>query len=368
MASIIDSTTSSAASEIAIDAMLAALRGASAEKIAEFRRLLHIDGAPVSLAPSGPKGTGSVGSSRVKNADIRVFPEWPLGDTEPTEEDYALPESLFQDGVCRGRVTDSTPDKRWSVAVYRWGQCNKPAVCDGLCAVCLQRQAAYIGKPGQWLGLVDEPVPSWAHFVGTDWFYKAKGEGKLFFNIGAAPPGSGAGSEPAASVASDDAKQKKLTALQDKVAAAKKAAEERAKKAADAKAAKEAEKLRVKTEAAELKAAAAKAVAAAKEKAKAAADALKAEAAAALKAAKAAAKPSVAKPVAAKPVPAAAAPVEEAEGEIVDVDGEIYGRKGEKLYTVDEDGVFGTFVGLIRGEGTEECPYTIEKADDEESA
>ena len=399
MASMIVDTTSTA-SELAMEALLATLRGAKPEQVAEFRHLLHIDGAPVSLARTMVKGTGSVASSRVKLADIRSFPEWPLGDVEPTEEDYGLPESCWQLDRCVGRVIDSKADTRWSVACLRWGQCNKEVVLNGLCETCNKREACYMGKPGVWQGRVNEPVPSWSHTVGTDWFYEKKAAGKLFFNIGAAPPGCGAGSEPAASVASAasveslaEARQKLALESQKKAEAAKLAKEakelekanaklEKARLAAEAKAKKEQEALDAKN----AKLAAAAALKAAKELEKAqAAEAKKkaAEDARALAAAAAAAKKApVAKPPAAKPaaapvaVPTAAKPpvphpvAEEvkAEIELVEVDGEMYARKGDKLYMFDQEAEeVGSFMGILKGAGTEEEPYTIENGDEEES-
>jgi len=384
---IIDSTPSSA--EIAMDALLATLRGASAEKIAEFRRLLHIDGAPVSLAPGGPKGTGSVASSRVKNSDIRVFPEWPLGNVEPTAADYELPEALWQPGLCMGRVFDPTPDKRWSVAVYRQGQCCKPVLADGLCEVCYKRCGSYMGKPGYWLGRLDEPIPDWAHVVGNDWFYTKVAAGKLFFHVGAAPPGAGAGSEPAAapSVASTtssssaaireareaaDAKRQAEALKKIEAVKAAKEAKELAKELA--KAEREAERERKKAEreaekAAEkaAKEAAAKAAKAEREAARAEAVRKAAEAKAAQKGVKATTV-SVAAPVAAKP-PAPVAEPTKAETNVVQVEGDVYGLVGDDLHMIDEDtGVLGPKVGKLRGSGTDDDPHRKVDCDDEEEA
>jgi hypothetical protein len=388
---IIDSTPSSA--EIAMDALLATLRGASAEKIAEFRRLLHIDGAPVSLAPGGPKGTGSVASSRVKNSDIRVFPEFPLGNVVPTATDYEIPEALWQPSLCMARVFDSaTPDKRWSVAVYRQGQCCKPVLADGLCEVCFKRCGSYMGKAGNWLGRLDEPIPDWAHVVGNYWFHANVATGKLFFNINAAPPGAGAGSEPPApsaapSVASTtssssaaireareaaDAKRQAEALKKIEAVKAAKEAKELAKELAKAereaererkKAEREAEKEREKA----AKEAAAKAAKAEREAARAEAARKAAEAKAAQKGVKATTV-SVAAPVAAKP-PAPVAEPTKAETNVVQVEGDVYGLVGDDLHMIDEDtGVLGPKVGKLRGSGTDDDPHRKVDCDDEEEA
>lgn len=372
-----------------MDAMLAALRGASTEKIAEFRRLLHIDGAPVSLAPSGPKGTGSVASSRVKNSDIRVFPEWPLGDVTPDPGAYDLPETLWRRDVCMGRVFDATPDKRWSIAVYRQGQCCKPVLRDGLCEVCARRQACYDGKSGNWLGTLDEPVPDWAHTGGTMWFFGKVAEGKLFFHVNAAPPGAGAGSEPAVVGAASTASSSSVAIREAREAAEAKRQADNLKKIEVAKAEKErkealkeAEKAKKEAEREAKKAAAAAereakkaAAVAARAAEKAQRDAEKAqkvrEAAAAAAAAKAKKTTTavVAAPVATKP----AAPVEptEASVKLVEIDGETYALVGGYLHMFDADGndgegAVGARVGKLEGAGTSDDPYRKVDCDDDE--
>jgi len=326
-----------------------------------------------------------VASSRVKNADIRVFPEWPSGATVPVAEDYELPESAWQPALCLARVFDPNPDKRWSTAIYRQGQCCKPVAADGLCEVCARRKFLYQGGPGQWLGRLDEAAPSWAHVMDNDWFFGKQAEGKLFFNLGAPPPGGGAGSEPAASVASSTSSEVMREARE---AAALKRQQEQLKKREELEAAKlkkELDKLAEKErkEADRLAEKAFKEAARLAEKQQ--KEAEKAERVRALAAAKAVktVKPSAvpvaavpaapavpavpAVPVGAKPSPAPE-PVK-AELRVVMINGDAFAVIGKKVHGFDADTeTVEHEIGVLGGSGTEDDPYSIEAEDDAESA
>jgi hypothetical protein len=278
--------------------IIAALRTATPEEIAEFRGILTVPSTPVK-APKEKK-------EKVPKAPKKSV--LPAGDA-PTAADYRINPDDIDHSLCMARVFPGDGDKRWSTKVWAEAQCLKKVAADGICTGCTKRRTKYEGGDltggftNQWGGLITEEPLDTAHMPGTAW-----AEAKKLVFVGAAS----AASDSDSTASPVDAKAAAKAAVKAAKDAEKAAAKEAAKKA------KEEEKLAAK---------------AAKEAEKAAA-----------KAAKPAKKPA-AKKAKSEPVPV--------EGKIVEIDGTDYMVKGDKAYAYDSlSEETGEYVGRVLADGT----------------
>ncbi len=312
--------------EFSIDTILAALRAATPEQLAEFLELSR-GGHDLWVAKHGtveaPVKPSKVPRAKaVKKEKVAAPAPLPLPDdgTVPTAASYRLSPADIDSSVCVGRVMKDgvDDDKRWKPSVYRENQCGG-AVVDGsdLCATCSKRseKAAETGKHGPWNGRVTETPPEWCHMLGTTWAAKCKwiGDG---------------GSDSASVATSESAHSEKMEAA----AAKKEAAQAKKDAAAAAKAEKDAEKAKAKAE-------------------KEAAAVAKKEAAAAAKKSKPAAKKDTA-PVS-NAVADTSASVATVEGELEIIGHTMYWVRDGNVYEYDEDAkTAGDFIGRKNEDGT----------------
>ena len=282
--------------------MIAALRTATPEELAEFRGMLATPSTPV----KAPKEKKEKAPKAPKKAAVL-----PAGDS-PTAADYRINPDDIDHSLCIARVFPGDGDKRWSTKVWAEAQCLKKVSADGICVGCAKRRTKYEsgnltgGFTNQWGGLITEEPLDTAHMPGTAW-----AEAKKLVFVG----GSAAASDSDSVASPVDAKAAAKAAKEAEKAAAKEAAKKaKEEEKAAAKAAKEAEKAAAK---------------AAKE---------------AEKATKPAKKPA-AKKAKSEPVPV--------EGKIVEIDGTDYMVKGDKAYAYDSlSEETGDYVGRVLADGT----------------
>lgn len=177
------------------------------------------------------------------------FPTLPAAGSEaPGPEAYRLAAADIKLDVCVGRIlTETTKDKRWSVAIYPEAQCGA-AVADGsdLCAGCRAKEARYLAegtKYDRWTGrITEEPLP-WVHMLGTAWAAAGLASGRLRWVGADAGTASDSGSVSSADSAASSAKAEReaFKAAKAEAKAIEKAAKAEAKAVAKAaaKAAKE---------------------------------------------------------------------------------------------------------------------------------
>jgi hypothetical protein len=103
--------------------------------------------------------------------------------------DYRLrPAEIRADWCQARRLGDVNKDTRWSPAVYREVQCEKPpASASGLCAQCQRNMENYTGIKSHWTGRITEEPFKYQHMLGTEWAVSNIASGKLVWNGGPAP-------------------------------------------------------------------------------------------------------------------------------------------------------------------------------------
>ena len=107
-----------------------------------------------------------------------------------TAADYRLrPAEIRADWCQARRLGDVNKDTRWSPAVYREVQCEKPpASASGLCAQCQRNMENYTGSiKSHWTGRITEEPFKYQHMLGTEWAVSNIASDKLVWNGGPAP-------------------------------------------------------------------------------------------------------------------------------------------------------------------------------------